>query len=352
MSSVQQVLAEIAAKITIDAPQETICEGNLTISHPDYPPLGTSPDTLGKIQQLPVALQQKYLIAQVQSYLYDIYFSHSLIGTRELAAIAQQPPTIKNNLIDGIDIDFYPRLQRSNTSNGYFDPGWEIVAQTDRGELIVVKNGLQLHVEPQRHLAPEFHRAALGTIVPIYLPHNLVGRDTYISIGNAGTAINSALIQVYFNFTPDAAIEINRKLTSALNRQNIPFQLAILHNPALFARYDAGTLELAQSDYQSVQPVFAGIYQTYQAAFSPNIPLFSKQLAPGLGLVEVPESDTFGRHRCQILATGLVRASERGHNSTTEKLTTVCRELENAGIDLTQPYLNPNAIDHYPYLFG
>jgi HopA1 effector protein family len=352
MSFFHHILTEIVAKITI--------ERDFTITHSDYPPLSTSPETLGKLQQLSVELQQKYLVAQVQSYLYDIYFSHSLIGIRELETIAQQSRPIKNNLVDGINIDFYPRLQQSNTSNGYFDPGWEIIAQTDWGELIVVKDGLHLYIEPQQHLAPECRQVAPGKIVSICLPHNLVGQDTYISIGNAGIPGGSELIQIYFNFTPDAAIDINYKLTNALNKQSIPFQFAILHDPARFDRYDGATLELAQSDYQLVQPVLTEIYQVYQATFSPHIPLFSKQLAPGMGLVEVPESDTFGRHRCHILATGLVMAidypryanRERGHSTTTERLNTICQFLANAGIDLAQPYLNPAAIDHYPLLFS
>ena len=344
MSSFHQVITEIVEKIAINQ--------DFTIAHADYPPLSTSPETLSKLQQLSVDLQQKYLVAQVQSYLYDIYFSNSLIDLNELARIAQQPPTIKNNLVDGIDINFYPRLQQSNTGSGYLDPDWQIVATTDRNELIVVKAGLHLHIDPRQHLPPAFQLATPGMIVPIYLPHNLVGQDTYIAIGNAGIPNSTKLIQIYFNFTPDAAIDINHKLTSVLNSQNIPFQFAILHNPDLFYRYDAGTLELNQPDYQSVQPILAEIYQTHQATFSPDVPLFSKQLAPGLGLVEIPASDTFGQHRCQILATGLVMAIDRGHNSTTEKLTTIDQILANTGIDLAQPYLNPGAIDHYPILFG
>ena len=87
MSSFHQVIAEIVEKIEINQ--------DFTIAHADYPPLSTSPEALSKLQQLSVDLQQKYVVAQVQSYLYDIYFSHSLIGTKELAEIAQQPPTIK-----------------------------------------------------------------------------------------------------------------------------------------------------------------------------------------------------------------------------------------------------------------
>lgn len=344
MPSLDQVITEIVEKIAIDR--------DFTIAHADYPPLNTSPETLSQLQQLSVDLQQKYLVAQVQSYLYDIYFSHSSIGLRELAEIAQQPPTIKNNLIDGIDINFYPRLQQSNTGTGYFDPDWQILAATDRDELIVVKAGLHLYIDPRQHLAPASQPATPGMIVPICLPPNLVGQDTYISIGNAGIPQSTELVQIYFNCTPDAAIEINHRLTSALNHQNIPFQLAILHDPALFYRCDGATLELDQADHQSVQPVLAEIYQTHPAVFSPPVPLFSKQLAPGLGLVEGSDPHSFGQDRCQILATGLVRAISRGCTSPTEKLMTIHQALAKAGIDLDQPYLNPDAIDNYPLLFG
>jgi HopA1 effector protein family len=342
MSSLPQVLTEIVKKITI--------EQDFTISHPDYPALETNPDTTDKLQQISVELQTKYLIAQVQTYLYDLYFSHRSISHQEAAD--RQPQTAKNNMIDGIDINFYPQLQQSNTSRGYFDPGWQI-SGTAGAELIVTKDGLQLHINPHQHLAPEFYQATTGEIVPIYLPPNLIGQDTYIAIGNAGNPSSLQSIQIYFNFTPDAAIAITRQLTTELNRLEIPFQFAILHDPAAFHRWDAGTLSLDRSDYHLLQPVLADIYRSHQAAFSPNTPLFSKPLAPGLGLVEVPtDSNCFGLHRCYFLATGLVMAIDRGQILVAEKLNCIQQEFITAGIDLSQPYLNPAEIDAYPDLFG
>jgi HopA1 effector protein family len=350
MSSLQQVLTEIVEKITIYSPQETLCEQDFTISHPDYPALGTDLDTIDKLTQISVELQTRYLVTQLQTYLHDLYFSHRSISHQEVAD--RQPQTVKNNMIDGIDINFYPQLQQSNTSSGYFDPGWQILA-TAGEELIVTKDGLQLHINPHQHLALESHQATPGTIVPIYLPHNSIGQDTYIAIGNAGNPSSLQSIQIYFNFTPDAAIAITRQLTTELNRMGMPFQFAILHDPAAFHRWDAGTLWLDRSDYHLLQPVLADIYHSNQAAFSPNIPLFTKQLAPGLGLAEVPlDSNCFGLHRCQLLATGLVIAIERGQISVAEKLNCIQQEFITAGIDLSQPYLNPAEIDAYPDLFG
>ena len=351
MLDLQQVLTEIVEKIAILHGRGSANDPDFTISHSDYPPLVTNPKTLTKLQQMAGELQQKYLVAQVQTYLYDIYFSHSQISNQELDTAARQPHPVKNNMIDGIDIDFYPRLIQSNTSRGYFDPGWEIIAETVRGELIVVKNGLHLHIDPHQHLSPEADRA-VGAIVPIYLPPNLVGQDTYIAIGNAGLP-DTESIEIYFNITPDAAVEICHTLTIELNKLGIPFQFATLHDPALFHRYDAGTLNLSQSHYQLAHPVLAAIYQTHQAAFAVPVPLFSKQLAPGLGLAETSASfGNFGLHRCHLLATSLVQATRQCQTSSAEKLNSIEQIFIAAGINLHQPHLNLTEVDGYCLLFG
>lgn len=334
MSDFHQILVEITEKIEI--------EQNLTVRHPDYPSVELEPDIIARFQQISPQLQKKYLTIQVQNYLHDIYFSHSLISLNEMAITAQQPPQIKNNTINGIDIDFYRQLEQSNPSHGYIDRDWQVLAETDRGELIVVKDGLHLHINRQQHLPKDLHQADIGAIVPIYLPYNLVGQDTYILVGNFGTPDRARSVQVYFNFTPDAAISIAPKLAHELNQLGIPFQFAILHNPALFYRYDAGTLWLSQAGYLAAQSILTEIYQAHQPEFSANIPLFTKQLAPGLGIADVPDAPvTFGMQRCELLATGLLAAMAQGKTLAADKLGIIRQQFATASIDWLQPDLNP-----------
>jgi len=340
MSTSQVILAEIAEKIQI--------EQNFAIRHPNYPPRELSSNTIERFKQIPLQLQRKYLITQVQNYLYEIYFSHSLMSLEKIAAAAQQPLQVKNNVFSGIDINFYQRLQESNSSNGYFDLDWQIVAETHGGELIVLKDGLHLHIDRQQHLPRDIKRADIGAIVPIYLPHNLVGRDTYIIVGNLGIPNRPKSVQLYFNFTPDAAITIAQQLTHKLNQLAIPFQLAILHDPALFYRYDTGTLWLSQAGYLEIETVLAEIYQANHPEFTADTPLFTKQLAPGLGIAEVPiVSSTFGMHRCELLATGLVMSMTQGSLLASEKLSVIRQEFTHAEVSWRQPYLNPSALDGY-----
>ncbi|WP_310483364.1 T3SS effector HopA1 family protein [Chamaesiphon sp. VAR_48_metabat_403] len=320
---------------------------DFTIHHANYLPLTISPDLRSRFKQLAPELQTKYVVARIRNYLYDIYFDRSLLNIQAIEAAELVTSSIKTQLIDGVDVDFYQRLQQSNTSLGYRDLNWQIIAETEDRELIVVKDGLHLHISRQKHLPPEFKQANIGETTSIYLPHNLVDRDTYISVGSYGSPQPSSSVQLYFNFTPDAAVAIVRKLTGELNQLKIPFQFAILHDPALFYRCDCGTLRLDRSNYSILQSLIAEIYHAYQSEFSPQVPLFTKLLAPGLSIAEVPVTgSSFGMQRCELLATGLFTACEGGQIAA-DKLSIVERVLRAAKVDLAQPYLNPAGSDCY-----
>ena len=346
MSDFQQTLLEIVENIQI--------KQDFSICHPEYFPVKLQPEAIARFQKIPLDLQRKYLIGQIQNYIYDIYFTHSLMTIEEIEA--ESLCQLKNNIVNGIDINFYQRLEQSNTSTGYLDCGWKVIAQLDNGELIVLKDELHLHIQPQQHLDRSLTQVNIGDTVSIYLPHNSIGQDTYIAIGNLGTSANSTRsntelspsVQLYFNFTPDAAVAISEQLTGELNQLGVPFELAILHDPALFCRYDSATLWMFQSDYLQSQTSIAKIYQTYQSEFSPNVPLCTKELAPGLGIAEVPITPgTFGMQRCELIAIGLFTAMDRCKTLATDKIDCINRELTAAGIDRSQPYLNPAALDRY-----
>ncbi len=348
MSMFQQQLIAIVNNIEI-AP-------DLTISHPDYPPLPLDPDLSSRYSQVPIELQTKFLTTRVRNYLYDLYFTGSLLPISTLETTDRKVLPIKNNLVNGVDLDFFRRLDRSNTSRGYLDPDWQIVAETEDRELVVLKDGLHLHIDRQRHVPPNFHQATIDDLIPVFLPHNLVGIDTYIMVGNLGSPEpeptdvegSSPLLRVYFNVSPDGAVAIAEQLTNELNRLEIPFQLGVLHNPTEFYRYDAATLYLDRANYLSIQPYLVKLYRAYQSEFASTIPIFTKPLAPGLGIAEEPIStDSFGFHRCELVATGLVSAFFQGQTTTTDRLKSIETAWDNAQIDRSHPYLNPTATDCY-----
>jgi hypothetical protein len=329
---------------------------DLTISHPNYPPLSLDPDLSARYSQIPIELQHKFLTARVRNYLHDLYFTGSLLEISTLETTELTPPLAKNNLVNGVDLDFFRQLDRRNPSRGYLDPDWQIVAETEDRELVVLKDGLHLHIDLQFHVPPHLRQAKIGDLIPVYLPHNLVGIDTYIIVGDWGLpqpdpiqpGRSAPLIRVYFNISPDGAVAISEQLTNELNQLGIQFQFGILHNPNQFHRYDAATLYLSQASYFAAQTHLAALYRSYQADFSPTVPIFTKQLAPGLGIAEEPlTTDSFGIHRCELVAEGLVSAFYQGHSSATDRLNWIATAWNNAQIDRAQPYLNPSATDCY-----
>jgi hypothetical protein len=337
MTDYQQILTEIIDAIEIS--------DDFTVRHRDYLPLEVDSDSVERLYSLPPSLQAKYLTIQVQNYLHDLYFTHTLEDGVTSEKLDNKSPQIRNGNVDGIDRDFIQRLHSSNFSNGYLDADWQIVGKSAEREIVVVKDGLHLHIDRERHLSTNIATLNIGDRVSIYLPKNLIEREFYLAVGNAGLPNRQQSVQLFFNFTPNAAIAMATRLTRELNHLNIPFELAILLEPSQFDRYDGGRLCLSQAEYLEYQNILAAIYRDIRAEFSYPIPLFTKQLAPGVGIAETPlNGEDFGMNRCRILATGLVTAYLTGE----EPAIAIDNQFTNLNIDLSRPYLNSPSLDPYP----
>jgi hypothetical protein len=88
------------------------------------------------------------------------------------------------------------------------------------------------------------------------------------------------------------------------------------------------------------------------ASFKSGIPLFTLELAKGLGLAEEPnhrfsEQESFGTHRCQIIANGLLKAWYQGDNSPQGRMSCILEQFTELGLDLERVYLNADSEDIY-----
>ncbi|PSB62113.1 hypothetical protein C7B61_14975, partial [filamentous cyanobacterium CCP1] len=128
---------------------------DFSIHHPYYAP-ATPPIELGdRLSLLPANLQQNYLRAQLQNYLYEIYFSgEALTQTEENGDRLPNSP-LENNTVRGLNVQFYEQLQHSNRGKGYFDPDWRVLRCGKDGRVAVQKDALTLWINPKRHLSAE-----------------------------------------------------------------------------------------------------------------------------------------------------------------------------------------------------
>jgi hypothetical protein len=329
-------------------------ESHSCIKHPDYKPLELTESSVSRFEKLPPEFQNKYLSLQLRSFLYGIYYNGALKST--LALSAETPnlglnPDLENNTYLGVDIAFYDRLHENNKGEGYWSYGWQIIKQESDGTLAVYRDGLTLYVEPNglRHTG--------NNLFALRLPKNLVQNGFYMAVANSGSSQqHQTLVRVYFNVTPEGAIAVMNSLTTHLNAIPIAFTFKALYNPADYGRYDSAVLYFDKNDYAKVHPVLEMVYAEHRSHFQAQVPLFTKPIAPGLAIAEEPnhrfnEQESFGTHRCQIVANGLVEAWQQGDDTPAGRMSAILQHFSSLNIELQRPYLNADSEDIYTSLF-
>ncbi|WP_019501955.1 T3SS effector HopA1 family protein [Pseudanabaena sp. PCC 6802] len=358
-----EALNDIASNIEIGA--------DFRIAHPNYKPLEIPEDTIQRFQSVPLELQHKYLSLQLQRFLYGIYYNASMrvafrkdVDKDDNTVNLSLHQDLENNTFLGMDLKFYHQLHESNCGKGYDDPGWQVLRQEKDGSLAVEKGGLTLHINDDRYLseisAPFNPSTSVGDRLSLRMPRNLVQNGFYMSVGNAGlssrTGDRSGNLQdtarIYFHLSPEGAVAVMASLTQRLNAINLPFSFKVLYNPSNYDRYDSGVLYFEKSFYPQVREALQALYAETQIYFRPEIPLFTKQLAPGLAVAEEPdlkftEQESFGTNRCQIVANGLLKAWLAGKNLPEDRLEAIFASFFTLGIAIERPYLNANSEDIY-----
>ncbi|MEG4959152.1 MULTISPECIES: T3SS effector HopA1 family protein [unclassified Microcoleus] len=355
---------DFASQQLLDTLQDIVnnvqIHSNFCISHPNYKPLELPDEVVVRFQRMPADIQNKYLSLQLRSFLYGIYYNGSMRSLfapdADLDSLALHQD-LENNTRLGVDIAFYEQLHSCNGGTGYFDRGWYVVRQESDGTLAVNKGGLTLHIKPEKHLQLA-ENAAIGELVAIRMPRNLVQNGFYVAVGNAGLRSHShpdrelEIVRIYFNFNPEGSVAVMESLTQQLNNISIPFHFKTLYNPGDYQRYDSGVLYFEKSHYEAVRQVLESVYAETKAHFNADVPLFTKFLAPGVGLAEEPDSkfadqESFGMNRCQIVANGLLEAWHSVDDSPEARMTSILKQFSLLGVELLRSYLNANSLDIY-----
>ncbi|MTJ06665.1 MULTISPECIES: T3SS effector HopA1 family protein [unclassified Anabaena] len=351
-SQIVNSLFDIASNIQI--------EPNFCIYHPHYQPFALPATVANRFQQNSPSLQQKYLNILLRNFLYGIYYNGSLQTVLAANSHNYQPQlnSIENNSL-GVDGDFYEQLHHHNHGTGNYEPNWQVLRIEPDGSMAVIKNGLTLYIEPECHLKSRKKSPKVGELIAIWMPKNRLQNGCYVAVSNMGVESQNppehtdlTVGRIYFNVTSTGAIALMDSLTEALNNAKIPFSFQVLYNPAAYGRYDAGVLHFERLDYPTIRTILREIYQQHQAHFQSEIPLFTKFLAPGLGLAEEPNQkfapqESFGMNRCQIVANALLEAWDKGKNALEERIDMINQHFAQHLIDVQHPYLNPASNDIY-----
>jgi HopA1 effector protein family len=193
-----------------------------------------------------------------------------------------------------------------------------------------------------------------GSKLWLYVPKELVGISPGYYMALSNQAINpdeaKGIVRLYWNLRAEGAEPFVRDATRLLNEAGLFFKLKVLSDPRSYMRCDAAVVYVCQDDYLPVAEILSGIYPQVARYLKPSVPMFTKLLAPGVGLAEDPgQAESFGQHRCRLLAESMIRAFEEGARTLDDRLRIATDCYASAGIRLSHPYLNPKSSDVYTF---
>ncbi len=292
---------------------------------------------------IPEEAQSSILLQSIKSVLYDCFYCPGIPTPLEF--ILEQTRA-------GVQIE--EAWSATNNGGGHWQPGWRVVAAGDKS-VIAERRDLKVRVakaETSKGADGEF---AVGDEISVRHPKELrtFSPGFFYIVGDQPISAEDRdqLLRVYWNLTPSIAADFIGVLTRALNDLGVPFQFKVWKNVGARMRCDSGVLYLSRRHYAQARPALESIHRSLGDQLNPGEPAFCKVLAPGVGLAEDPGSNkSFGMHRCELTAKGVIGAHQLGERRLPERLERVREAFRSSQVVFDQPYLQPGSIDAYRFV--
>ncbi len=249
----------------------------------------------------------EYLPTRLQDHLYRNFYS---IG---MAA----PPEDDEGEASAVDASaFVEQLSRANCGKGVTLAGANLILRPGR-------------IKELRAISPGF----------------------YTALSDARLDSGTPLLRIYWNLRPEGAVPFIRQSTQMLNELSIPFRAKVVNDPLFFKRCDAAVLYVPRRQHREIWPVIGALHRSLRRHLKSLTPVFAKRIDRGIAVAEDPPGqESFGQHRCGIVADGLVRAHEKQRTTTAARIDEVIAQFRRRGLSFCRPFLNHGSKDVYPLL--
>jgi HopA1 effector protein family len=284
---------------------------------------------------LTVRAARDYLVHTLAGQLYGDFY---LRGRAEPAQWSVPGPASARRA-------FEAALSSANSGQGYLQDGWEV--QAVAGPVVVVSRGdLELRVVREELVTPDGDPPRAGQRVRLRMPKELlrIAPGFYTACGDLPLESTAAdpPVRLYWHLSAPGAVAFVRGATARLNAARIPFRLKVLHDPHEFRRCDAAVVYLA--DRSPWTGPLLGLHADLAPHMLPRTPVFAEPLAPGLArAVDPGTGESFGQHRCRLLADALVTAHEEGARGVAATMAVVERRFAADGVDLDAAHVRRGA---------
>lgn len=246
---------------------------------------------------------------------------------------------------------FISRLAAANTGTGVWRAGG-VIEGTDGtstavrwGRLRVFASPRELRSDAAAATPAAEHRGGEPVRLRFAAESLRASPGFYMALGNTDVPMGRRA-RWYWNVSPDGAAPLLAALTEHLNAQHVGFHFKVLGDPALYRRRDAGVLYCALADVERVAGAVHEVYRSVAGHLRDGVPALTLELARGLAVAADPTAgESFGMHRCEVVADGLVSAAEAGLTTVDECVEHVVACCESAGVRADRPYADPAAAD-------
>ena len=250
------------------------------------------------------------------------------------------------------------RFESANNGRGSREWGWRIEGlDPEDGRFIVERDGIRLWVRGAQFGTRDGETAERGRKVWVAIPkefrHLQPGFYAFVSDASGPDDSDSTPVaRLYWHLTEDGAETFVRCVSQTLNATETYFRAKVVSQPGAFNRADAAVIYLERRCVSSAMSALREIYETLAPFTRPKVPMFTSELAPGLGVADAPLGGmSFGLMRCRIVADAILRVAALGATSESEMLGALDCAFVEAGLDPSRPHLSSSGALGFPTLF-
>lgn len=240
-------------------------------------------------------------------------------------------------------------LSDANMGTGSWEGGWTVEG-LEGPNAVVATSRLRVRAPAESCHAPAGLRPGAAVSVRVPKEHVWLSPGFYTALSDAplDARLERGVVRAYWNVTHSGAPALMGALTARLNAMEVPFRLKIADHPARLDRCDAAVLYLPGERFDAARSTLLEVAAAVTEHLRPPIPAFTLPLAPGVGLAEHDGgAESFGSHRCRLLAEAIVRAHERSIGTLDDRVAVVADRFAEAGVAVDAPYREPTLSDRH-----
>lgn len=296
-------------------------------------------------------------VAALGTVLYRYVYSHPFHGSLPPEEDRGEPSADERAREEARrrpDPDLLARLSAANATRERWEHGWSIAQVLPDGQIQAQRGNLRRLVWPGQFLSLDGPGAQPRPGAQISLFYSKESTTLqpgfYYLFGETAEEQSHAygIMRLYWNVSPEGAPRLLGAVSAALNRFFVPFRMKCAVALGEYERTDVAVVYLPKRLTRFGFDLLPEIYPKVREHLADDVPFFSRKLAPGLSLAEDPGTgESFGQHRCRLVAEAVWNCFLREENSTGARLEELERLFEANGVHPHHCHMNAHSAEWY-----